>query len=256
MEKLRDVRDIGDSIRIENSAFTPEQDNQMRSLIGACCNKIESKFGSYIPEATRERARTISYTTFAVDNPIRSSSVLNGESDFAIEFSDHVTDISGTYPFASTVHLNGVSFIFVQDTNTWWDHVPPESRKEIFEDFPNETEAKNPLAVLYYIYNLAHELGHVYHNPRLPKEFSELTAEFIAQEISVPQWEDDVTVFVRGLVQKYGQDVYRVMFGTCRNPITRFRILRELTSQKYQQLMPERAQRDYAVDGLLRKPRG
>ena len=251
MEKLRDVRDIADSIRVDVGAFTPEEDNQMRSLIEAYCNQIELKFGSYIPEATRERAQTISYTTFAVDNPMRSSSILEGRSDSAIEFSDHATDISGVYPFASTVHLNGVSFIFIQSIHTWWDHVPPESRKEILEYLPNEREA----AVLHYIQNLAHELGHVYHDSRLPKEFRELTAEFIAQEISVLQQEDDVTVFVRGLVGKYGQDVYRVMLGTCRNPITRFRILRELTSQKYQQLMPEHAQRDYAVHGLRRKPR-
>lgn len=254
MERDLSVRDIGDSIRIENSTFTPEQDNQMRSLIESCCNKIELKFGSYIPVATRERAQIISYTTFAVDNPVRSSSVLKGWSDYEIEFSDQVIDISGLYPSASTVHLNGVSFIFVQDFRTWWDHIPPESRKEILEDFPNETEAQT-LATWTFLNNLAHESGHVYHDPRLPKEFSELTAEFIAQEISVLQLEGDVTVFVRGLVKKYGQDVYRVMFGTCRNPITRFRILRELTSQKYQQLMPDHAQIDY-VHGLLRKSRG
>ncbi|MBI2594605.1 hypothetical protein HYW39_02830 [Candidatus Curtissbacteria bacterium] len=59
--------------------------------------------------------------------------------------------------------------------------------------------------------------------------------------------------FVEGLIGKYGDDVFRVIFGTCRNPITRFRVIRELTRDDYRKIMPDHSARGDEYEVFLGK---
>lgn len=250
-------KDVGDSLRLEVDLFTPSQSERVRSFFGSYADILESEFAIYFPQGARERGRDALYNLIGVNSPTHFTQAW-GQFEGTSSRYREIMEQENTSTYGIYTCLEGIPLVTIADYDEFRrkaNNLANSSVENGFHSTQSDTKARDIFNALLFGYAVLHEVGHAYQDPKLPRAYKEISADFIADSVlakshnglTISKKETD---FFRELVAKYGENVYRTIFGTCRNPITRYRILRELNWEKYVQVSPERAAQDQRDNNL------
>lgn len=251
MEPSQEIKDLGDSLKLEASILSPKQDAEVKSKLGVMSSIIEAHFAPFIPERAKQNATEAAYGAVIIEDPEFLVAVLDNpeiyDSDELLKIARDDKEHKGFLAAGGyDVSLGFPLIIGSVAPDLLWDELDAKNKRS-FEDAAHreygDIEPKNFFNKLQFTRLLAHELSHSYLDSNLPTDFNELSADYISNTVlnkfyrvgSISR-----TDFVDTLVEKYGDEVLRVMFGTSTDVVLRSKILAELTEEKKRELMPER----------------
>ena len=246
---VSEAKDIGDSLRMDVDTSTPEQETIMLGTVNDHIQVIESNFGEFIPDDAKQRAKITAYNTIIARDISRVRRFWKDKKDdwFGILENDGFADMTES-PNARGHHLidGGVRVSLIKSPEQDWPEFPKEKKKEIkvkLKKFGLNISPREWFFVINVFKDSAHELVHAYADPSLPYHVNEFFAYAMGNFMMVKQFgvnysDDKLNGLYQDMVAKYGDDFYRTMFGSMRNPITRRKIFRDLSYGKVREVLP------------------
>jgi hypothetical protein len=248
----QEARDIGDSLRMEVAA-PPEQEMVMRRMLDDHIHVIESNFGRFIPERAKKRAEIAAYNTIIASNiPFVKSLWKDKEKDvfgILVDTTSYDTFIGireGLNSDGTHLTAGGVQVNLIKSPEQAWQELSEQDKAAVEAKIKQVGYDISPKEWVFdsRMFSVSgHELVHAYVDPNLPLHVNEFFAYamenfMVAKQLGVDFSGDKLNDLYQEMVAKYGDDFYRTMFGSVRNPITRFRIFRDLSVEKVKAVLP------------------
>lgn len=241
MPERQESREIGDALRIESSTLPPKDAKILKGMLGKYVGIMEAEFGQYIPENRRQYARNAADNTLVTDDLVLFTNLWDKDRrprDFLSLQQDIIdSDTVG----GSHLRTDGPPVNLIKDVYHELSSMPEEERKKLLEGWgENPEENWNVVRMLFVS---AHELAHAYHDPNLPKYIAEFFAEsmsdYLVEKLTGWRFRDETLRFFEDLRGRFGNNLFRVMFGSNRNPIARYRVLKAIDIEKVRNLLPD-----------------
>jgi len=250
----QEAKDIGDSLRLEVGA-TPHLEMVVRSMVNDHVQLIESNFGEFIPEKSKQRARIAAYNTIITRDIVDVKDLWIGAGR------DVLGELRGITSYDILVSLKdrlntkgynlpdgGVTVNLIKSPEQEWEEVSEQTKSTIeatIKERGYDISPKEYIFGLLMFYTSGHELVHAYVDPNLPHYVNEFFAYamqnfMLEKELGAKFSGDKLNDLYQAMVVKYGDDFYKTMFGAMRNPITRFRIFGDLSREKVRAALPMR----------------
>jgi len=210
------TKDMVDALRMEISSITPKQQEGLSEGIRLITDKIVTDYGRFMPPETLEVAKTTDVRTLLVHNEDFHAIYNNWASD-------DDTSVDATGVMFHEGRLSIVQDFASQKENSF--NIPDEESKQKFIDISkgDEEEARNHIAEMNMGSHLAHETLHQLHAQGMPTYFVESANFYYQRELDkdMPMYTflpvDSAALAARiyqDTVEKFGDDVHKVFFGT------------------------------------------
>jgi len=243
----QDARDLGDSVRLEASAAPPAVDQKMQELLGEFAGFIEQDYGSFMRADMKTQGRQ------AINNTIITDDVFEADDAWRIDFAENNLDLAtalsaplrrskllGTHNVTGDAPIN-----FLQSSESKLPRLTPKQKEQLESDAKEKNMSPEDMMMVMMGEAGIHELIHAY----IPQDTPHDVNEFVTRELTVrlitKHYGSDPTEEVstpystlfNKLTAKYGNDFYRAVFGALRNPLTKFRIFRDLNENELKGLV-------------------
>lgn len=220
-----------ENVKLEASIVSPTEAANVTSLAILISQTINSEYGKFIPQKTK---------------------VVNFDLGKRVIVTDDLTTFDKSWtPNASTPltpqEVNGISFqdgglIVIENPERDWGRCCPHCKAKDIEILGSEPKARELYKGRYYTTFIAHEEVHQYQDWTLPDEFKETGAYYytsiLARKLGHNPIGDELAAkrynAYEALLNKYGDDVHKVFFGSAENIRTKLKkplILREIQKQ-------------------------
>jgi hypothetical protein len=222
-------KDQLDSIRLETQNISPSEREQQKRLISKAHRRIlGSNFGQFISQAKSDSE--IEERFLFMDKETRTQYLPEWTKD------PKVNQLPSIDRFAAVTDQHGR---FVAGGWDFWDQLPESVRLEGKLMFKNQFAIEDENIVASIINNMAndnsyvHEITHLYQNTTIPRAFAECGAYFYEKElreqspygINIATTEEErFAPFYQSLLEKYGDDVHKLFFGSLEEELIAKRI--------------------------------
>lgn len=127
-----------------------------------------------------------------------------------------------------------------------WDFTSPEVKESLIKQFGSEERAKKIEGLITLFDNLAHEIVHQFEDHSLPIAFRECAVRYYQRETvkkfqigyAKEEFNEERIKFYENQVQKYGEDVHKLFFGSEIDAVRKQTILAELSTEEINRLFP------------------
>lgn len=230
--------DLMTHLKAEYSALPPGGEEKMTELGIALVDCLTQLYGQYIPERVQDNSIRIVDRLMCLRN--------EDFKEFHYFWIHPEEDESeDTLAGGAFYTLHGRLMIYT----------PPPL--QIFENLNNEVleglnqfggieEARKKIAMSWVINLLSHEIVHEYSNDFF-YELNEAGAEYYSQQMmnitgfghgALGGYGERPKAFYKELVEKYGEDMHRLFFGSPVDPVIAIQIMSEFTPEKRAELFP------------------
>ena len=159
-------QEIADSVKLEASSLSPQEDARARALYQKVLDGIISDYGEFIPQSIKENPRHIIGRIITVENvpeiiKIWDPPVLEAKANIAkaAYFRD--------------------SKVIVMSNQKAWENLSDEEKSYLRQRFGSPEDLFN---VYISLYRIGHELAHSISAKGLPEKFEEIGADYYGTE--------------------------------------------------------------------------
>lgn len=245
-EELTDFtadRDLVDSLKVDISILTPDQDRVFKKRIKVANQKFLEMYGHLIPEETVQKVEGIEDRFLVTETD--AYRVMHTEWDSVS------TDLTPPSKGAKATFVTQGRIVTISDPRTLWEDIFSEDvRTRIIDVYDGDEQKARDMATQIAFYQFAfHELVHQYQDNELPEEFLECAVPYYQRELSkaletgyiLDEQTDTRVEYYEKLVERYGDSVHSLFFtGKAKDIADRLVILGQTAIQK-ERLFPNGA---------------
>jgi hypothetical protein len=232
-------KEIVDSLKIEGSVLSPEEDKKSMELARSMSEYIVTTYGQFMPKRSMEFAQTVHERVLVMaDDPFR---IMWGEWDQKVGF--------GGREAGDTIHAMYFyegSLMVTKDPLKMFDEFTDEGQAEYIQQEGSEEAARKMLGNIEES-DKAHEMMHSFHDPSLPQTWMECGVSYYARDIeeefelatAVDELINQRIDFYANALTSYGDLVHNIFFGTKVNDAQKRRVLATLTKADSERLFPQ-----------------
>ncbi len=225
------------SLRLETSALRPEVQLRINDTALRIKDSMVDSYQDYIPPETLSRVEHLEDRVFIMDS----------DTFDAFDSSWHGDDSETT----TRQSVMGVSYAagdviaMTVDEERSWNLMTEDAQKELTDLYG--ADAKGITNNIRFTDNLAHEIAHKFQDSSLPRPFLEAAVRYYQQRVVtdlgfghlIVDLDEQRIEFYAGLLDKYGDRVHSVFFGTEQDLGSREQIVKEFTPSICARLFPE-----------------
>ncbi len=221
-------RETVDSLKAAISDLSPAQELEVRRLGVIIEGRLQGLYQTYIPSHRIEELSGIADRILVTNKTMFHR--------FMSAWSKHARSSDATI---GTVYREG-SIIHLVNTRRVWNMMPESFQQEFSQQISDQPSAAQDIfAEMLLVNNLAHEMAHVYQYPILPRAFTECGARYysraISQDLGMPylyvDLDEERIAFYETLINRFGEGVHGVFFGSETNYKRASTILAEATEE-------------------------
>lgn len=205
-------QEMFDSLKMEVSALTPEQDKMVENFGNKVSDFIRDKYGNYIPEDKKSELVDIGKRIVITEKSTYQVFSSEWDGEEVGESSDGARFLYG-------------EFIGLNKMEDAWDRLASEDTRQSFikRYAGDELNAKKAFEFIVITNYTIHEIVHMFQNDELPEVLLETATRYYQQKIAL-ELIGSATTFgepydgyidkYQKLIDQYGDEVHKVFFGS------------------------------------------
>jgi len=230
----------------ELSSVAPKVHARVAARLEQVIAHATKTYKDYLPDETIQRIPGLADRTIIMD-----------DERFTNFFGAWYGDNGQASPTANGLYSSNGDIIAVRDLTDYWQQQQKMTAQLVSTPGVRDlAHAKQIMENIGYAETVTHEAYHHLQDPSLPTFFQENGAYYYqqttAESLNFGRLDSDerakITDFYKNLIDKYGDDVHKLFFGTLNNTERRTEILAEYTPQKITEIFPKQVSQKVLAD--------
>lgn len=211
-KKFIPSRSMMDSLKMDASILTPEEDARVKHVARLVSNELFSTYKRFIPKETRVRNRNVADRILVTERSALETMYTDWDTEaWPIPLSAEDRALS----------LRAGDVIIFDDPNKLWNLCTPRLQKELIGEYGSLEEAKKVVVKNAFYDFVAHEVVHQYQYPYLPEVFHECAVRYYQREtvkklgggfLKDPYTEVAIS-FYKEMLDLYGDELHNLYFN-------------------------------------------